>query len=172
MSLNEKPTELKMQRTELEAANEEETSKFSFQKQQLKDSCKQSKLNIEEQSVSGEQLEGLRREDGDGMEDQQKKEQGRKIILLKLERDKIEIEDRIMQEEQARDCADSMIRQDEEKELLLIKELASKGERHILLRQELEEAQASDDRRAVAGVEMPRIEALQGSGMLRFTVSN
>ena len=35
MSLIEKPTELKLQRTELEAANEEETSKLSFQKQQL-----------------------------------------------------------------------------------------------------------------------------------------
>ena len=61
--------------------------------------------------MSGEQLEELRREDGDGMEDQQKKEQGRKIILLKLERDKLEIEDRIIQEEQARDRADSMMRQ-------------------------------------------------------------
>jgi len=192
MSLHEKLAELKMGKTELEVAIEEETSKFSSQEQdllglkeeldRLKQDMKQLNLNLKQETqqknsvsqemrVLREQLEELNKGDADGKDEQQKREQQRKIILLKLERDKKDVEDQILQEGQTRELVDSKIKQDTEKELLIRQELSSKGERKALLQQELEElegAQGSEQHLAVFGAKIPLVELAIKRNASRF----
>jgi len=192
MSLHEKLAELKMNKSELEVAIEDETSKFSSQEQELlglkdeldrlKQDMKQLSLNLKEETqhknsvnqeirLLTEQLEELNKNDGDGREDQQRKEQQRKLILLKLERDKKELEDQIMQEGQTRELVDSKMKQDSEKEQLIKQELVSKRERQTLLQKELKElegAQGSEQHLAVFGAKIPLVELAIKRNAARF----
>jgi len=192
MSLHEKLAEFKMQKTELEVSIEDETSKFSTQEQELlglkeevdrlKQDMKQLSLNLKEETqrknsisqemrVLREQLEELTKKDGDARGDQQKREHQRKIMLLKLEKDKKDVEEQILQEGQTRELVDSKIKEDIEKEQMIRQELTSKGERKILLQRELEElegAQGSEQHLAVFGAKIPQIELAIKRNASRF----
>ena len=120
----------------------------------LKEETQRKNSVSQEMRVLREQLEELAKKDGDARGDQQKREHQRKIMLLKLEKDKKDVEEQILQEGQTREVVDSKIKEDIEKEQLIRQELASKGERKVLLQRELEElegAQGSEQHLAVFG---------------------
>merc|ERR1719187_90491 len=137
----------------------------------LKEASQRKNSISQEMRVLREQLEELTKKDGDSRGDQQKRENQRKIMLLKLEKDKKDVEEQILQEGQTREVVDSKIKEDIEKEQLIRQELTSKGERKVLLQRELEElegAQGSEQHLAVFGAKIPQIELAIKRNASRF----
>merc|ERR1719187_2835546 len=137
----------------------------------LKEETQRKNSVSQEMRVLREQLEELAKKDGDARGDQQKREHQRKIMLLKLEKDKKDVEEQILQEGQTREVVDSKIKEDIEKEQLIRQELTSKGERKVLLQRELEElegAQGSEQHLAVFGAKIPQIELAIKRNASRF----
>ena len=110
----------------------------------------------QEMRMLEEQVNELERRDKGDVE---KEEQMRKLQLKKLEAQKRLLEDEIKQEGVARDEADIKIKESQETEQDIKKEMKSKKERLAAIKKELEEMEgASEQKLAVFGPKMPLLD--------------
>lgn len=104
----------------------------------------------------------MTRTDGEEYSRQEKMRLERRMKLKKLVRDKQEIEDLIEQEGKARETVDQKLKDDQDKERAIRKEINNKREREKLLEKELQElknTQGSEQHLAVFGAKIPQLEA-------------
>ena len=192
MNLHEKLASLKMQKTELEIQIEDESSTYINQEQELlglqeeigrlKQDLKQLNATVRQETqhkntltqevrVLKEQLDAVTKRNSEEFSRREKNKLERKLVTKKLEQDKKEIQDQIEQEGRARESVDAKLREDQEKERAIRRELDLKKDRERVLRQELRELESagkSEQHLAVFGAKVPLLEAAIRSNKQRF----
>jgi len=191
ISLHETLSDLKMRQSELEMMIEEEQSKFGEQEQELLDlkdeidKCKKELKKIaqdlkaentnknsicQEMRVLNDQLEEIQA--GEQRGDKEVRAQQRKIMLINLEKQKKDIEDKINAEGSTRELVDVKVRQEHEREVQIDAEMNYKKERQVGLRREISEMEGqSEQHLAVFGAKIPHVDRRIKASLHDFRVA-